>query len=180
VIVLLSFCPLFVLIFALIDGQRFGVVIGIGSVLLVVLTFMLSELFKKGEAAQHIQPNQGIWNSIRNMWIGGLLYGLMGGPILGLMGWPAGELRNGLLYGLIGGLLLGLLTYGGDACIQHLALRSLLSVSNHAPFNYARFLDYCHSRILLRKVGGGYIFIHRLLLEHLAAMTEEDIRRLAR
>jgi hypothetical protein len=32
---------------------------------------------------------------------------------------------------------------------------------------------------LLRKVGGGYIFIHRLVLEHFKNMTEEDIQRLA-
>jgi hypothetical protein len=32
------------------------------------------------------------------------------------------------------------------------------------PWNYPRFLDYAAERILLRKVEGGYIFIHRLLL----------------
>ncbi len=36
---------------------------------------------------------------------------------------------------------------------------------------YARFLDYCHERILLRKVGGGYIFVHRLLQEYFARST---------
>jgi hypothetical protein len=36
------------------------------------------------------------------------------------------------------------------------------------PWNIARFLDYAADRIILRKVGGGYIFIHRLLLEHFA------------
>jgi hypothetical protein len=30
----------------------------------------------------------------------------------------------------------------------------------------------------LRKVGGGYIFVHRLLMEHFASLTEEDIKRL--
>ena len=34
------------------------------------------------------------------------------------------------------------------------------------PWNYPRFLDYAAERILLRKVGGGYIFTHRLLLEY--------------
>lgn len=49
----------------------------------------------------------------------------------------------------------------------------------HAPLNYARFLDYCADRIFLRKVGGGYIFVHCLLLEHFAALTDADIQRLA-
>ncbi len=38
------------------------------------------------------------------------------------------------------------------------------------PWNYARFLDYAAERILLRKVGGGYIFIHRLLMEYFASL----------
>lgn len=31
----------------------------------------------------------------------------------------------------------------------------------------------------LRKVSGSYIFIHRLLIEHFASLTEEDIKRLS-
>ncbi|MDJ0592593.1 MAG: hypothetical protein QNJ72_21810 [Pleurocapsa sp. MO_226.B13] len=42
------------------------------------------------------------------------------------------------------------------------------------PWNYARFLDYAAERIFLRKVGGGYIFIHRMLLEHFARMELEQ------
>jgi hypothetical protein len=33
-------------------------------------------------------------------------------------------------------------------------------------------------RIFLRRVGGGYIFIHRYLMEYFASLTEEDIERL--
>ena len=38
------------------------------------------------------------------------------------------------------------------------------------PWNYDRFLDYAADRTILRKVG-GYIFIHRLLLDHFAKMA---------
>jgi hypothetical protein len=41
------------------------------------------------------------------------------------------------------------------------------------PWNYARFLDHATDRILLRKVGGGYTFIHRMLLEYFAARYVE-------
>src|SRR5205814_6953841 len=41
------------------------------------------------------------------------------------------------------------------------------------PWKYPRFLDYASERILLRKVGGGYIFVHRLLLEYFAALESE-------
>ena len=42
------------------------------------------------------------------------------------------------------------------------------------PWNYVKFLDYAAERILLRKVGGGYTFIHRMLLEYFAARYDES------
>jgi hypothetical protein len=40
--------------------------------------------------------------------------------------------------------------------------------------SHVKFLDYAAERILLRKVGGGYIFIHRMLLEYFAARYDES------
>jgi len=42
------------------------------------------------------------------------------------------------------------------------------------PLNYANFLDYATQSILLQKLGGGYIFIHRLLLEYFASLTPKE------
>jgi predicted lipid-binding transport protein (Tim44 family) len=81
---------------------------------------------------------------------------------------------------LIGGLssgLIALILGGGKACIQHFTLRLILYLDGYIPWNYARFLDYAAERIFLQKVGGGYIFIHRLLLEHFAQMELEPVRR---
>ena len=39
---------------------------------------------------------------------------------------------------------------------------------------YIRFLDYATERIFLRKVGGGYIFIHRLLQDYFAELWERE------
>jgi len=36
------------------------------------------------------------------------------------------------------------------------------------PFNFVSFLDHCAR---LKKVGGGYIFIHRMLLDYFAEMA---------
>jgi hypothetical protein len=60
------------------------------------------------------------------------------------------------------------LSCGGLAYVQHFVLRLLLWCTRYMPFGYPRFLDYAAERILLRKVGGGYIFVHRLLLEYFA------------
>jgi hypothetical protein len=40
------------------------------------------------------------------------------------------------------------------------------------PPRFVRFLDYAAERIFLRKVGGGYIFVHRLLLEYFASLDD--------
>ena len=73
----------------------------------------------------------------------------------------------GLFYGLVGGLAFGL-RLGGAAYLQHLALRLLLWRNDLAPLDYVRFLNYAAERILLPKVGGGYILVHRTLMEHFA------------
>jgi hypothetical protein len=74
----------------------------------------------------------------------------------------------GLVVGLLGGL--GANESSGVVCIQHLTLRLILHRDNYIPWNYARFLDYASKRIFLQKVGGGYIFVHRELMEHFAKM----------
>ena len=48
------------------------------------------------------------------------------------------------------------------------------------PLNYVRFLEYATERIFLRRVGGGYIFIHRLVQEHFAANEEVLVARIAK
>ena len=85
------------------------------------------------------------------------------------MGLVAFILGLPVLVGAITGLLFGVFG-AGEACIKHLALRLVLFCNGSIPWKYARFLDWATEHILLQKVGGGYIFIHRLLLEHFAEM----------
>lgn len=72
------------------------------------------------------------------------------------------------LIGLPFGILFGMLYRGGSTVIEHVVLRRILQQSGDIPQNYADFLDYASEHILLRKVGGSYIFMHRMLLEHFA------------
>jgi len=83
------------------------------------------------------------------------------------------RLGIGLGAGVGIGLYAGLF-YGGAAYIQHFILRLFLYQSNSIPLNYVTFLDHCVDLIFLRRVGGGYIFIHRLLMEHFAEMYEKS------
>ncbi len=59
--------------------------------------------------------------------------------------------------------------------MQHFILRWVLWRAGSMPWNYVRFLAYAAERILLRKVGGGYIFVHRLLLEYFASLDDASI-----
>jgi hypothetical protein len=99
----------------------------------------------------------------------GLLAGLVAGPSIGL---TAG-MTTGVITLLSVGTIIGL-RGGGIACIQHLLLRWHLWQSGSIPWNYPHFLDHAAERILLRKVGGGYIFVHRLLLEYFASLDAES------
>ena len=81
----------------------------------------------------------------------------------------------GLVVGLIGGL--GANESSGTVCIQHFTLRLILHCKNYIPWNYADFLEYAKERLFLQQVGGGYIFVHRMLLEHFAGMSLEQGQR---
>ena len=122
--------------------------------------------------------NQGIWRSAKYAAVFALIGGLTLGLIWGLTSLLASMLITGfaprledwLHYWLVDGLFLGILSslIPGAACIQHFILRLILWQNRSIPWNYTHFLDYATERIFLQKVGGGYIFIHRLLLEHFA------------
>jgi hypothetical protein len=135
-------------------------------------------------------PNQGIRLSVRCALHSALIVEL----ILTLILWPLafmsrsepqvrdapvlqplwGGLIVGLVLGLSGALLAGA-WLGGIDVILHYFLRLLLYMKGRTPLNLVRFLDYAAKDLnFLQKVGGGYIFIHRMLLEHFAAMRTEE------
>jgi hypothetical protein len=57
---------------------------------------------------------------------------------------------------------------GGDAFLLHYFLRVFLWSAGLLPLRLVAFLDEMADRLLLRRVGGSYVFTHRLLLEHFA------------
>jgi hypothetical protein len=119
-------------------------------------------------------PNHGIKLSGKNSLASFLVTLLIGALIGGLIGGLSGKLIGGLIGGLIVVLLFGLiigLNRGGSAVIKHYALRLTLWRSGYTPFKFIKFLDHCARLILLKKVGGGYIFIHRMLLEYFAELN---------
>ncbi|MEQ9367971.1 MAG: NACHT domain-containing protein [Coleofasciculus chthonoplastes F3-SA18-01] len=161
----------------LIEGLRAGRFLGLFSGLIGALIELINGMKGSAITTKEI-PNQGTYKTAKNVGIivliSSLIGGLIGGLIFGLIGGLSEGLSEGLTFGLIGGLIggliIGLIVGGGKACIQHLTLRLILYRDGYIPWNYARFLDYAADRIFLQKVGGGYIFIHRMLMEHFAQM----------
>jgi eukaryotic-like serine/threonine-protein kinase len=153
-------------------GLAFGATCGLISGLVGGFT----DAVKAGKAS----PNQGIKLSRQNALVTSLAcfpVGLIWGLIEMLL--TGEELRaalaTGLAYGLLGGLIGGL-NRGGSAVIKHYALRLTLWLKGYTPFNFIKFLDHCAKLIFLKKVGGGYIFIHRMLLDYFADMNTQSTR----
>jgi hypothetical protein len=62
---------------------------------------------------------------------------------------------------------------GGQACIQHFALRLVLYRAKLIPWNFVTFFQQAEDRLFIQRTGGSYIFIHRYLQEHFAGMRDE-------
>jgi eukaryotic-like serine/threonine-protein kinase len=60
--------------------------------------------------------------------------------------------------------------YGWLDVIHHWILRLLLYWRNVLPLRAVRFLNYSCDLIFLQRVGAGYIFIHRLILDYFASL----------
>lgn len=132
-----------------------------------------------------LRPNQGIYQSINNA---GLVYIFAFVLILVIffgIEWVTGHLppiasgsiftNNFLQLLAVASALatLAALTFGGLPVIDHFALRFCLYKQGVIPWRYVKFLDYAADRALLKKVGGGYIFVHSLLQEHFASLEPE-------
>lgn len=177
----------------LISSLVFGVVSGLSGALFFGLPGWLIGGISQVELSQSHQPNAGMWRSLRHaigVWVlssvgvglvVGLGLGLVMALVVALVKGGTFAIAIGLCLTLILGLVVGLavapvmsLYFGGLAVVQHVALRFVGTVCGEMPWNYPAFLDYAVERLLLRRVGGSYIFIHRMLLEHFAEGENES------
>ncbi|NEO55455.1 MAG: NACHT domain-containing protein [Okeania sp. SIO3B5] len=170
-----------VLILGRIYGLILGLIYGLIYGLIGGLLYTIIQGLKGPEIETKKVANQGLKKSALNA----LFLGLIVAIVSGILGFLCMELMETLanrnneiswVYFILFvpfGLIIGIAFGGGYAVIQHLTLRSMLYQKNFAPWNYARFLDYVTELIFMQKVGGGYIFIHRMLLEHFTKIEPE-------
>jgi len=162
--------------FGVLGGLLSGLLFGLNAGLIYGLLFGLLSGLIFGLQGPEIEiktfPNQGIWQSIKNV----ITLAVLSSPLCFLL-WALPSLAAGqpfrlsesLIFGLGGGLTFSIGTNGRSA-MQNFCLRLLLWGNGSIPWNYARFLDYATDRLFLQRVGGGYRFIHDLLRRHIAAV----------
>ncbi len=167
IIMLLVTGPMIILIMFFTNEIKFAIAASI--VFLSIIMLISIELTKLHLSDIPIQGNQSYLYS-------SFLMGSIGGLLVGLVVLLFSNLTNGLIYCVLSGTYIGL-WYGGLDVIQHFIVRFLLWRAGSLPWRLAPFLDYAAEELhFLQKVGGGYIFVHRYLLEHFAAMETDDGR----
>ena len=115
------------------------------------------------------RPNEGMWIAGQNgLKVTGLLC-LATTLLAAITVNPLSGLFSGLLFGMMAGTM-----HGINDVVKHLAIRLLLWVEQRVPAHYVSLLDYGASCVLLRKVGGGYVFQHRLLQAYFASLTSPE------
>lgn len=136
---------------------------------------MVENALLRSDVRMRTAPGQGVQLS----WQNGRMVGLAVGAIVAVLSLVAaglaqaagfaGALRASLPWITWAALYLGLgsgLVYGALAARQHRQLQKQLREQGLMPEDLPRFLDYAAERNLLRKVGGGYSFVHALLLDY--------------
>jgi hypothetical protein len=136
---------------------------GFNGIVNTAFTFLPAGLILGGLRGSRVEaknrPNEGIRLSLRNAIIAALIVGLS----LVLITWRVSE---DLERALITGTLLALFAlplFGLSNVTKHYLVRLLLWYKKRVPWRFVYFLDYSARLVLLRKVGGGYIFMHRML-----------------
>lgn len=170
------------------EGRTGSLVVGLAAASLAVLVSTIVGGLAPVQLAERARlvPNEGIWRSGRRglsivlLFI--LLFGICAGLVVGLIGPSIGAFAYGPFFGLIlgaaGGLLFGLAfgIVGGrtglTAFLKHFVLRLFLWRLKLLPWQLTPFLDETSERLILRKIGGQYIFVHRLLRDVLASSEQ--------
>jgi hypothetical protein len=119
--------------------------------------------FKAKHAPLPARFNEGIRLSLRNALIASATAGTVMAALKALI--PIPDYLRPAFSTPYAAVLAGCL-FGALDVLQHLVLRLLLWISGQAPVRYESCLEEGVRLAFLRRVGGGYLFVHRLLLEH--------------
>jgi hypothetical protein len=176
---------------ALALGIVFGAIYGLfyivwvnvvfGAVAGLVTTFTLA--FEPSLQESRIRPNQGMRQALVNGLGIGTLGFVLGAVVLGyvavpwvlpyleppstLVGLPHPERSAAAVAGPLLGMIAGMVR-GGWSVLLHVAVRLVLNATTSVPLRLVSLLDRAADLGLMRRVGGGYLFLHRTFQDFLA------------
>lgn len=144
------------------------------SALIMSMTVFLITGFTRTDVPHRIVPNQGIrasGNNALKISLFSFVFGI--GLLIGL------SLSTEMDYALWRGIVLSFFllypiwfVYGGLAVQQHYLLRFMLEQESVLPRELQDFLDFASSLILMRRIGGGYTFVHKSLQEYFSRQID--------
>ena len=144
---------------AVLDGHRSAAYIALATAVLGLGVLG----HRSQDTATRITPNVGVWRTAQNaLAVGGVAFAVTT-LLFGL--------SYGLGYGACVGLTIGTVTalwLGGVDVIHHVVLRLVLHARGAFDLRIVRILDAAVDRGLLRRAGNGYMFMHAMLLRHMA------------
>jgi hypothetical protein len=147
---------------------------------IIAVFFGIMGGFTRGQVVLRAAPNQGVRRSVRRSLLFGLVVFVLivvsmvlVFPVLGQDESPLAIVADLALRACLSCALPFALVHGGYAGLSHAALRLMLWRQGAMPLRYVDFLEYATECIFLRRVGGGYMFVHRLVQEHFARHERE-------
>lgn len=150
----------------------FGVIgMGLGG-LVGGLLAVLNACLQRQEIDQKLRPNEGMRNTLKSTFTVLLLMVVPMGLLLWLAtSWAGNQGVRFVFFWAYLVLPFAFFYFGGLALIQHGSLRFWLWWQGALPHPLVVWLDDMTTHLLLRRVGGGWVFIHRALLEYFAGQT---------
>ena len=155
----------------LIHEYDFGLSIALSSSPVFI---MIGGIQPKSNVSNNIYPNRGFQQTLRYAILLAVIFTLS----VFFSSWVE-EIIFGVQYNYTSEYMkfyvLGIIVFGGTALAQHMITRLIMARYQQIPlWRYDKFLDHAANDLhILRKVGGGYIFRHRYLLEYFAGKKLE-------
>lgn len=166
-----QFPPIVAVFVSFVWGGCFGIVgLGLGG-LVGGLLAVLNTCLQRQEIDQKLRPNEGMRNTAKSTFTVLLLMVIPVGLLLWLASsWAGNQGVRFVFFWAYLALPFAFFYFGGLALIQHASLRFWLWWQGILPHPLVAWLDDMTTHLLLRRVGGGWVFIHRALLEYFAAL----------
>jgi hypothetical protein len=142
------------------------------GVILGLATFIILSLSISSDA--NLKPRLKSGDALKQSIIAVLRVSLIAAFVMGI--------SFSLIYSVLVGIIMSISTFIFAAIIianvrsivLYMLLRWFLMQKKQAPLNYETLLADAVNLAFLRKVGGGYIFIHRYLLEYFAGLEIKE------